>query len=373
MLRIGCTCPAAVAQAVRLQCCRTDVRAADIAVLLDAVLGVGVFRILRGGAMPAVIVFAGSAAVTAGTVAAVLRGRIIRPCAVIVAAMGRAPVDGFAAVSADTLPVAAVPDGLRAAVGAGCRPCIAAKRADAVGIEAVRAGVAVGVLIRRAVVAGFPDVMAGRILRLIFIAPGAGRAGAAVDAAVAARCHKKKCRSGRKAFCCQSVFGHIVLGGDDKLCCVHTGESGVRDLKCFVMIVKLQGLQLTAVLEGVLAEIRERRQDAAFQLRAAGEPVGSVGNDHMGRGIEANSGDLFSASRPGLIVRRCKRRDNAAAGNGQQAAFIQLPQKSAFAFRKCCRNHRKAQNQHQQKRCQFFDILHAIIIITIKGKAKRII
>ena len=196
-----------------------------------------ILRILRRCAVTAVLILSAATAVIACAIASVLAGRVICPTAVGVAAVRCTPVDGFAAVSADILPVAAAPDALRAAVRARLRLRIAAKRADATGTKAVRAGMTVGIFVRRAVVARLPDVMGAGVLGGIVVAPTARAAGAAADAAVSRQHGGIIGRNDRESALFQRRLRHDIIGQDDKSVSVYACEGGTCDAERFIVVI----------------------------------------------------------------------------------------------------------------------------------------
>ena len=86
-----------------------DVRITDAAMLFHGVLRIVVLIILRACAVATVLIFSTTAAVVTSAIPAMLRRRIIFPITVRIRAVGRAPVNDFAAVPTNFFPIASIP------------------------------------------------------------------------------------------------------------------------------------------------------------------------------------------------------------------------------------------------------------------------
>ena len=158
MLRVRIVFPAAILQRMVLRR-GADFRIADAAILFRCVLRVVVLIILCTGAVTAVLILAATAAIIASAVAPVLAGRVVFPIAIAVAAVGRTPINGFSAIAANLFPVTAIPRCICIVMLAGGIFLIAAFRANTPRVEAMGFGVAVSVLVCRAVRAALPRIM----------------------------------------------------------------------------------------------------------------------------------------------------------------------------------------------------------------------
>ena len=169
---------------------RTNVGITDAAMLFHGVLCIVVLIILRACAVATVLIFSTTAAIVASAIASMLAGRVIFPITIGIRAVGRAPVNDFAAVPANFFPIASIPRRIGIVVLAGRIFFVAALCADTSGIETMGLRVAIRILVCAAIRTALPDVMLGFILLLIIVGEAARRAVTAGNAASAGGNHK---------------------------------------------------------------------------------------------------------------------------------------------------------------------------------------
>ena len=173
MLGIRVIFPTSVFQGMALRGAGADVRITDAAMLFHGVLRIVVLIILRACAVATVLIFSTTAAIVTGSVTAVLRRRIILPITVRIRAVGRAPVNNLAAVSANFFPITSIPRCIGIVVLAGRIFFVAALCADTSGIETMGLRVAIRILVCAAIRTALPDVMLGFVLLLIIVGKAA--------------------------------------------------------------------------------------------------------------------------------------------------------------------------------------------------------
>lgn len=192
-----------------------DVRITDAAMLFHGVLRIVVLIILRVCAVATVLIFSTTAAIVASAIPAMLRRRIIFPITVRIRAVGRAPINDFAAVPANFFPITSIPRCIGIVVLAGRIFFVAALCADTSGIETMGLRVAIRILVCAAIRTALPDVMLGFILLLIIVGEAARRAVTARNAASAGGNHKNGvCRDKGDAFCVKNAHRDLIAGYD---------------------------------------------------------------------------------------------------------------------------------------------------------------
>ena len=169
MLRIRVVFPAPIFQGMILFCGGAHVGITDAAVLFYGVLCIVIFIVFRAGAMTAVLIFSATTAVIASAVAPVLAGRVVFPIAVRVRTVGSAPVNGFATITADFLPVTSIPRRVGVVMLARGIFLIATFCADTSGIKAMGFCMAIRILVCGTICAALPGVMLGFVFLLIVI------------------------------------------------------------------------------------------------------------------------------------------------------------------------------------------------------------
>ena len=135
VLGIRVVFPAAVLQRMVLLRGRSNVGIADAAIFFDCMLRFIILIVFRACAVATVLIFSTTAAIVASAIASMLRRRIILPITIGIRAVGRAPINDFAAVLADFFPITSIPRCIGIVVLTGRIFFVAALCADTSGIE----------------------------------------------------------------------------------------------------------------------------------------------------------------------------------------------------------------------------------------------
>ena len=326
MLGIRVIFPTSVFQGMALRGAGADVRITDAAIFFDCMLRFIILIVFRACAVATVLIFSPATAVVTSAIASMLAGRVIFPITIGIRAVGRAPVNDFAAVPANFFPIAAIPRCIGIVVLAGRIFFVAALCADTSGIETMGLRVAIRILVCAAIRTALPDVMLGFILLLIIVGEAARRAVTARNAASAGGNHKNGvCRDKGDAFCVKNAHRDLIAGYDFECRHIYARKCSVRDVKTLVVVVQLQPVQICAILERIRAKVCKGWQYTAFQIDAACKPVSDVWHDHMCAGIKFYACDVFPHFMPRLIFRACECGNSAVAGDRKCAAVIQRP------------------------------------------------
>lgn len=207
--------PTSVFQRMVLRSAGADVRITDAAMLFHGVLRIVVLIILRACAVATVLIFSTTAAIVASAIPAMLAGRVIFPVTIRIRAVGRAPINDFAAVPANFFPITSIPRRIGIVVLAGRIFFVAAFGTNTARVEAMGLRVAIRILVCAAIRTALPDVMLGFILLLIIVGEAARRAVTARNAASAGGNHKNGvCRDKGDAFCVKNAHRDLIAGYD---------------------------------------------------------------------------------------------------------------------------------------------------------------
>ena len=362
MLGIRVIFPAAVLQGMVLLCGRANVGITDAAILFDGVLTVIIFIVFGRGAVAAVLIFSSAAAIVASAIPAMLAGRVIFPITIGIRAVGRAPINDFAAVPANFFPITSIPRCIGIVVLAGRIFFVAAFGTNTARVEAMGLRVAIRILVCAAIRTALPDVMLGFILLLIIVGKAARRAVTARNAASAGGNHKNGvCRDKGDAFCVKNAHRDLIAGYDFERRHIYARKCSVRDVKTLVVVVQLQPVQICAILECIGAKVCKRGQNARFQVCATGKPKCDIRHDHVRAGIKFYACDVFPHFMPRLVVCACKRGNSAVAGNDKRSAVVQRPRQIAGGrfLRSERGNAQREQHTKSQHKCsEFLKILH---------------
>ena len=241
MLGIRVIFPTSVFQGMALRGAGADVRITDAAMLFHGVLRIVVLIILRACAVATVLIFSTTAAIVASAIPAMLAGRVIFPVTIRIRAVGRAPINNFAAVPANFFPITSIPRCIGIVVLAGRIFFVTALCADTSGIETMGLRVAIRILVCAAIRTALPDVMLGFILLLIIVGEAARRAVTARNAASAGGNHKNGvCRDKGDAFCVKNAHRDLIAGYDFECRHIYARKCSIRNVKTLVVVVQLQ-------------------------------------------------------------------------------------------------------------------------------------
>ena len=224
-----------------LLCGRANVGITDAAILFDCMLRFIILIVFGRGTVTAILVFTATAAVVTSAIPAMLRRRIILPITIGIRAVGRAPINDFAAVPANFFPIASIPRCIGVVVLAGRIFFVTALCADTSGIETMGLRVAIRILVCAAICTALPDVMLGFILLLVVIGEAARRAVTTGNAASAGGNHKNGvCRNEGDAFCVKNAHRDFIAGHDFECRHIYARKCSIRNVKTLVVVVQLQ-------------------------------------------------------------------------------------------------------------------------------------
>ena len=119
MLRVRIVFPTSVFQGMVLFRGRANVGITDAAIFFDCMLRFIILIVFGRGTVTAILVFTATAAIIASAIPAMLAGRVIFPIPIGIRAVGRAPINDFAAVPANFFPVTSIPRRIGIVVLAG--------------------------------------------------------------------------------------------------------------------------------------------------------------------------------------------------------------------------------------------------------------
>ena len=330
VLGIRAIFPTSVFQRMVLRSAGADVGIADAAIFFDCMLRFIIFIVFRACAVATVLIFSTTAAIVASAIPAMLAGRVIFPITIGIRAVGRAPINDFAAVPANFFPITSIPRCIGIVVLTGCIFFVAAFGTNTARVEAMGLRVAIRILVCAAIRTALPDVMLGFILLLIIVGEAARRAVTTGNAASAGGNHKNGvCRNKGDAFCVKNAHRDLIAGYDFERRHIYARKCSIRNVKTIVVVVQLQPIQICAILEYIRAKVCKRGQDARFQIDTAREPVRDIRYDHVRAGIKFYACDVFPHFVPRLVFCACERSNSAVAGDGKRAAVIQRPRQVA--------------------------------------------
>ena len=326
MLRIRVVFPIPIFQGMILFRGRTNVGITDAAIFFDCMLRFIILIVFRACAVATVLIFSTTAAIVASAIPAMLAGRVIFPVTIRIRAVGRAPINDFAAVPANFFPITSIPRRIGIVVLTGCIFFVAAFGTNTVRVEAMGLRVAIRILVCAAIRTALPDVMLGFILLLIIVGEAARRAVTARNAASAGGNHKNGvCRDKGDAFCVKNAHCDLIAGYDFECRHIYARKCSIRNVKTIVVVVQLQPVQICAILERIRAKVCKRGQNARFQVCATGKPKCDIRHDHVCAGVKFYACDVFPHFMPRLVFCACERSNSAVAGDGKRAAVIQRP------------------------------------------------
>ena len=111
--------PTSVFQRMVLRSAGADAGIADAAIFFDCMLRFIILIVFRACAVATVLIFSTATAVVTSAIASMLAGRVIFPVTIRIRAVGRAPVNDFAAVPANFFPITSIPRRIGIVVLAG--------------------------------------------------------------------------------------------------------------------------------------------------------------------------------------------------------------------------------------------------------------